>query len=1065
MSGPVLVGMIFLCSQLFIGGGSAVAAGGTWTQADWSGGVGPDTQHQFASSSDVGYSGGPLSLSMKSDWYDGAWTFRKKLTVNSAGVTGPLTDFTVCVDLANLGSDFFDNAKADGSDIVISSSDGITKLPRHLVAFDGGVDTGALYFKAPALSNAAPTDFYVYFGNPAAAEVNSTATWDTSYKGVWCLEENPAGAPPQMLDSSAAGNGGTTAGAMTAVQSVSARIGKGLDLDGSNDDVTINNIGVTTVAGQKNTVEFWMYWRGGNGRMPMGWNTSYDLWLQSNAFGFNTGNSNVEGFSGTAFLVNSWHHVVAVFPNGVPDNTTAELWVDGQKRTITHQFGGAPGSRTATPRMLISGWGASAGYKIDAIMDEVRVSSIARSSDWIQTSYNNQSNPAAFYGVGSLEGSYCLSGNLTSNAFRPGDDVRWGTVSWVESAPAGTSVAVEISTDDGATFNPVSNGSTIGTVTDDVTYRVTLGSTNGTAAPTFTSISINYEYLTDAAASSVTAAPPSVPANGTSTSTVTVTAKAFNGVLQTGHTISFSSSRGAADVFSSPTAVTDVLGRASVTVRSSVPGSSTITAIDTYDSVEIAQKPTISFIPIADANVSTVTASPATLPADGTTSTVKAVIKAYTGVTIPGHLVHFTSNRGADYFSAYDVYTNAYGEAQTSVASSEAGESKITVLDMTDGVTLTTQPTIVFEEVEVDEPEPSSPSGDTDPDMSWVVLSADCCPADDSTETEVAAFLLDAEGNTIQGHAVVISSDRAADQITQPVDQTDEDGYAVGSIKSAEVGNSTITVKDQTSDITLDEKPVLEFTTPEATPPGDEESTAPEPEETEPDDYTTTPEDDTYYYDPTTDETYDWTDTTDTTDGTETDTGTGAPDFSNSSMGAGTARSVKLKWGSKVLPGEMLTVTIDVKNSGEGAGEGVRVVAAVPDNTRYVSKSMTGTGFDERGFSWKVGTVQPGSVVRVSYQLQVKDNAPSGTRITPTATILAQNAPPFSVGRDPKTKKPLVELQVATYEAAAKSPFVANPLLWIGIMAFLGVCGTSVYLYTRQRKMRPPFTGFPTIYR
>jgi hypothetical protein len=39
-------------------------------------------------------------------------------------------------------------------------------------------------------------------------------------------------------------------------------------------------------------------------------------------------------------------------------------------------------------------------YPWEGQLDEVRISSIARSSDWIKTEYNNQSNPSAFYSIG-----------------------------------------------------------------------------------------------------------------------------------------------------------------------------------------------------------------------------------------------------------------------------------------------------------------------------------------------------------------------------------------------------------------------------------------------------------------------------------------------------------------------------------------------------------------------------------------------------------------------------------------------------------------------------------------
>ena len=42
----------------------------------------------------------------------------------------------------------------------------------------------------------------------------------------------------------------------------------------------------------------------------------------------------------------------------------------------------------------------SGAYAFNGLMNDVRVSSVVRSSDWIATEYNNQSNPSTFYGAG-----------------------------------------------------------------------------------------------------------------------------------------------------------------------------------------------------------------------------------------------------------------------------------------------------------------------------------------------------------------------------------------------------------------------------------------------------------------------------------------------------------------------------------------------------------------------------------------------------------------------------------------------------------------------------------------
>ncbi|MDD5614156.1 MAG: LamG domain-containing protein, partial [Candidatus Omnitrophica bacterium] len=177
----------------------------------------------------------------------------------------------------------------------------------------------------------------------------------------------------------------------------SGKVGRAGNFGGSGYYVQVNNVSVNTTAGAKNTVEFWMYWKGGNNQMPFGWNTSYDLWLNNNAFGFNTGNSNIEGILGTDFLKNSWHHIVAIFPNAAPDNSNAELWVNGDKKTIVHQFGTGPGSRTVTSQVTISGWGLNTSYKFNGYIDELRIYRITLSPEEIVYRYQNPGYPRDYF--------------------------------------------------------------------------------------------------------------------------------------------------------------------------------------------------------------------------------------------------------------------------------------------------------------------------------------------------------------------------------------------------------------------------------------------------------------------------------------------------------------------------------------------------------------------------------------------------------------------------------------------------------------------------------------------
>src|SRR5207248_8502908 len=64
------------------------------------------------------------------------------------------------------------------------------------------------------------------------------------------------------------------------------------------------------------------------------------------------------------------------------------------------------------------------GRFLNGALDEVRVSNIARTADWVQSEYNNQFAPATFYAVG-------------------GAQTNGGTSITVTTAPAGLSVTVD----------------------------------------------------------------------------------------------------------------------------------------------------------------------------------------------------------------------------------------------------------------------------------------------------------------------------------------------------------------------------------------------------------------------------------------------------------------------------------------------------------------------------------------------------------------------------------------------------------------------------------------------
>ncbi len=253
--------------------------------------------------------------------------------------------------------------------------------------------TGAVNFwvKLPTVSHTSDTVFYMFYGNSAVTtdQSNRAAVWDSGYSAVWHLSDNAANTAVQ--DSTANGNNGTAA-ANTSARSVSGEIGGALTFGGS--DYVTTGLHKTTAS----TWEAWFYTAGSGGYQSM---VTIDgaNYLLMDLNGLSGSFWSADGLGGTNLGVtglspNSWNHLVLVRTG---DNASGgyAAYLNG---SLTGQT--ASGS-------LGSGNTITLGYRPDqpgqpwnGNLDEIRVSNIARSADWIAAEYNNQKNPSTFYSIG-----------------------------------------------------------------------------------------------------------------------------------------------------------------------------------------------------------------------------------------------------------------------------------------------------------------------------------------------------------------------------------------------------------------------------------------------------------------------------------------------------------------------------------------------------------------------------------------------------------------------------------------------------------------------------------------
>ena len=362
-------------------------------------------------------------------WFDPAWSYRKKITIDNTKVDASLANFPVYVNLADLGSDFFTNvADANGGDIRVTEANGITELPRQIVAINTGAETGELYFKATSLSNTQDTDFYIYYGNAGATEPlpsdpnGSENVWTNGYVGVWHLEEDQAGTGNLALyqDSTSSNNDGDD---QILATGQGGQLGAGQDFDGVNDYIqttssqlqTENNFTLSTWFNADATdMAHHILWQGQS--TANGWGAEEEMHLSlgeiisagtddrlSFYLGNDGPNTSPDVISlGTNFTDTTNWNFVAVTVSDLNTSPAAEMFLNGGSVATD------TGTTTNTPRTL---WDTNLRFgkadgttrKFDGLIDEVRISNVARSVEWIGAEFNNQNSPLTFYSIGSGE--------------------------------------------------------------------------------------------------------------------------------------------------------------------------------------------------------------------------------------------------------------------------------------------------------------------------------------------------------------------------------------------------------------------------------------------------------------------------------------------------------------------------------------------------------------------------------------------------------------------------------------------------------------------------------------
>lgn len=325
--------------------------------------------------------------------------FKKTITIDNADVAGSSahTDFPVLVS-------FTDNdlrTTANGGNVENANGWDIVFTDENLVPLDHQIETyvatsGRLvaWVKIPSLPTNVAYTFFMLYGNPDVYTDPSTpCTWE-DYAAVWHLHDD-------FLDATINDEDGTNNGS---TDNTSSKIADGQSFDGGDfieltsfpnftTDFTISGWIRTTDNTESGQRIFCDDENNSGG---------YALSLGDPGTGrirfYSRGMNTVSLDGSNVISNNTWYYVA-----GVVDRTNQDrfIYVNGVQNAVDLTDGGTWGTDNGDASIGGETAAGETGNRFEGLLDEIRISSVARSVSWLLTEYNNQNNPAGFYTVGS----------------------------------------------------------------------------------------------------------------------------------------------------------------------------------------------------------------------------------------------------------------------------------------------------------------------------------------------------------------------------------------------------------------------------------------------------------------------------------------------------------------------------------------------------------------------------------------------------------------------------------------------------------------------------------------
>ena len=325
--------------------------------------------------------------------------YRQQITFNNSAISQNLINFAVPIIINSSNTNFWANVQTNGNDTRFIASDNTTELYYEFEQFNHTSDNMIAWVKVPQIAASSTTSYiWLYYGNSTVnfdSYYNSSGVWDSNFAAVYHLNQT-SGGPGSIKDSTSNGNNGNDSGSPTFGQP--GQIGNAISFNGNSQEIQTPNSTSMQITGNI-TIEAWVksvnssQYAGIAGKMKWGSGNSYagyaiEFYGTTHQFRFQTGNgtstTDVLAASNSAYTDTNWHYIV-----GVRSGNTNYLYVDGVQQTAT-------GNESIVDSGLIGSIGRQysdySGRWWNGSIDEVRISNIARSANWIKACYQYEAN-------------------------------------------------------------------------------------------------------------------------------------------------------------------------------------------------------------------------------------------------------------------------------------------------------------------------------------------------------------------------------------------------------------------------------------------------------------------------------------------------------------------------------------------------------------------------------------------------------------------------------------------------------------------------------------------------